>query len=377
MMIRLLASLIALTACSLSQAREYVALLGTYTNTESRGIYAVRLDAETGALSTPELMAGLSNPEFLALHPHGRIVYALTQIPTPEGKNAGAISAFNVQPESGRLSLLNTEETGRGSLTHLAVDGNGSMVVAASYGGGYVVSFPVKPDGQLGARASLLSQTGPLGPDRARQDKAHPHSVTISSDSRFAFVADLGLDRVVAYALAPKDGSIAAHDPEFVTIEPGAGPRHTTFSPDGKSFYVLNELDGTITSCRYDAGRGSMEPFENVSTSPDGYTGKNSASEIRMHPGGRFVYAANRGHNSIAVFARNVETGALTRLEIVPTGGENPRNFALTPDGVWLLCAHQNTSNLTVFRVDSETGRLTSTPHTANVARAVCVLFLR
>jgi 6-phosphogluconolactonase len=377
MLFRLLTSLIAMAACSLSQAREYVALLGTYTGAESRGIYAVRLDSETGALSKPELVAELSNPEFLALHPNRRVVYALTQAPTAEGKNAAAIASFEVQPESGQLTLLNMESTGRSSLTHLAVDAAGSTVVAASYGGGYVVSFPIQSDGRVGGRASLLTQTGPLGPDRARQDNAHPHSVTISPDSRFAFVADLGIDRVFAYQLTAKDGSIAPHDPAFATIEPGAGPRHTTFSPDAKSFYVLNELNGTITSSHYDSVRGVIEPFENVSTSPDGYAGKNSASEIRMHPTGHFVYAANRGHNGIAVFARDVGTGALERLEIVQTGGENPRNFALTPDGGWLVCAHQNTNNLTVFRVNSETGRLESTPHTVNVPKAVCVLFLR
>lgn len=376
-MLRLFLSLFAIVAASMSHAREYVALVGTYTGGESRGIYVVRLDGETGAVSQPELAAELSNPEFLALHPNGRFVYALTQVAMADGKNSGAVAAFEVDPANGRLTPLNVEATGQGSLTHLAVDASGRMVIAASYGAGYVVSFPIANDGRVGPKTSLISQTGPLGPNSGRQDKPHPHSVTLSPDSRLAFVADLGVDRVFAYRLKPEDGSIAPHDPAYVTIEPGAGPRHTAFSPDASSFYVLNELVGTVSAFRYDAARGAAEFLHNASASPEGYTGRNSASEIRMHPTGRFVYAANRGHNGIAVYSRSPDTGALTPVEIIPTGGENPRNFALTPDGEWLLCAHQNTNNLTVFKVDAATGRLTATKHTALVPKGVCVLFLR
>ncbi|HWA85199.1 MAG TPA: lactonase family protein [Opitutus sp.] len=357
-------------------AKDHVALLGTYTG-ESRGIYAVRLDAESGALSTPELVAELPDPEFLASRPDGRFIYALTRVTRPGGKAAGAIEAFAVDGATGKLTPLNTESTGRSSLTHLAVDPTGRMVIAPSYGGGYVASFPIKPDGSLGPCASILMQQGPLGPNHARQDSSHPHSVTISPDGRFAFVANLGLDRVFTYRLDPKDGTIAANEPAFATIKAGSGPRHTKFSADGRFFYVLSELAGTITSCRYDAARGAVEPFQAISTLPDGFAGSNTSSEIRVSPDGRFVYAANRGPNSLAVFSRDLKTGALTRIEIVPTGGDHPRNFALSPDGAWLLCAHQNTGNLTVFRVDRDTGRLTRTDHTAHVAKAVCVLFLR
>lgn len=375
-MTRFLLWLFALGVAGVAQAREQVVLLGTYTGGESRGIYAARLNAETGALSKPELVAELSNPEFLALHPNGRIVYALTQVKSADGKTSGAIASFTVERDTGKLEALNVESTGRGSLCHLSVDTTGSMIVAASYGGAYVVSFPIEADGRLGARRSLLTHEGPGGPNRARQEGPHPHSVTISPDNQFAFVADLGLDRVVAYRLDPEEGSLSLHEPPFTAIEPGAGPRHTTFSGDGKNFYVLNELDGTITSGRYHDATGVVEPFERVSTLPGDFTGKNGASEIRIHPTGRFIYAANRGHDSIAVFARSPETGKLTRVENVPCGGAHPRNFALTPDGKWLLCAHQNSNSLSVFRVDAETGRLTATAHGASAPKPVCVLFL-
>lgn len=373
---KFLACLVLLAATIGASARDYTALLGTYTQGGSRGLYLVRLNGDTGALSAPELVAELPNPEFLALHPGGRLVYALTQVKNADGKSAGAVAAFALDPATGRLTLLNTEATGRGGLTHLAVDATGRMVVAASYGGGYVVSFPLQADGRLGPAASLFDQAGPLGPKSDRQNAPHPHSVTLSPDNRFAFIADLGVDRVFAYALAPETGTLALHPAGAVTIAPGSGPRHTKFSPDGKNFYVLDELDGTVTACRYDTASGVAEPFQRVSTTADDYTGRQSCSEIRLHPGGRFVYAANRGNNTIAVFARDPATGALTRLESVPTGGKNPRNFNLTPDGALLVCGHQDTDNVTVFRVDPASGRLSPTANTVTVPKAICVLFL-
>lgn len=373
----LLSALLSLGTMSAALAKDYVALLGTYTGADSRGIYSVRLNSETGALSTPELAAEISNPEFLALHPNGRIVYALTQVDAVSGKGKGAVAALSLDPKTTRLTLLNVESTDRTSLTHLAVDATGHMVVAAAYGGAYVASFPLKNDGRVGPVATLISHNDQVGPNQPRQDKPHPHSVTLSPDNRIAFVADLGVDRVYAYQLAHATGTVAAFNPPYFTISAGSGPRHTAFSPDGKSFYVLDELDSTVTSCRYDGAQGRATPFERVAALPEDFKGKSTASEIRVHPNGRFVYSANRGHNSLAVFSRNPETGALTRVEVVPTGGDTPRNFALTPDGAWLLCAHQASNNLTVFKVSPATGKLTSTPHTATVPKAVCVLFLR
>jgi 6-phosphogluconolactonase len=376
MTLRMLLSLLALAAATAAHAREYVALLGTYTGSESRGIYSVRLNSETGEVSKPELAAELVDPEFLALHPNGKIVYALTQLRSPEGKKSGAVAALRLDPTTGQLTTLNVQSTNRGSLTHLAVDAAGHTLVAASYGGGYVVSFPLEADGRVGAPASVISHEGPLGPRHDRQDAPHPHSVTMSPDSRFAFVADLGLDRVYSYQLTADAGKISPNNPAFTPMTAGTGPRHTKFSPDGKFFYVLDELDGTVTSCHYAAASGTLEPFQRVSTLPEDFKGKNTASEIRVHPNGRFVYTANRGHNSIAVFSRNESTGALTRIQLMPTGGENPRNFALTPDGAWLLCAHQTSNNLTVFRVDGTTGELKAGSQNIHAPSVVCVQFL-
>ena len=376
--LRLLASaVIALATALAADAGEHLALLGTYTDHGSKGIYAVRLDDATGALSAPVLVASLRDPEFLALHPSGRYVYALTHSQTPDGQERAGLAAFVVDAATGALAPLNEVSFPASALTHLAVDATGRMIVAASYNGGYVVSFPLAPDGRIGPLASRLAQTGPLGPNRARQDAPHPHSVTLSPDNRFAFVADLGLDRICAYRLDSAHGTIAPATPPFTSLAPGVGPRHTKFSPDGRSFYVIDELEGSVASCRYDATGGTLTPLARTSTLPAGFSGTNSSSELRVHPSGRWVYAANRGPNSLAVFARDSATGALTLLDIVPTGGAVPRNFALSPDGAWLLCAHQASDNLTVFKVDPANGRLTATSASARVPTAVCVLFLR
>ncbi len=373
------AVLVFLFTAGLVAAREHVALLGTYTGdgpADSRGIYAVRLNADTGALSAPQLVAELPNPEFLALHPGGRVLYAVTRMTGPGGGGTGGVAAFALDASSLELTPLNTESTGRGQLCHIAVDATGQLVMVAAYGDPYVASFPLADDGRVGKVASVLTHTGPLGPRSDRQEKPHAHSVTLSPDNRLAFAADLGLDRVLAYRVHPEEGTLTPHEPAFLTAAPGAGPRHSTFSPDGKHFYVLNELDGTVAVGRYDAARGAVETIQTISTLPEGYAGRHSASEIRIHPSGRFVYAGNRIHNSIAVFARDAAAGTLTRIENVPTGGDQPRNFALTPDGAWLLCANQATDNLVVFKVDPDTGRLAATGRTARVPKAVCVLFL-
>ncbi len=364
---------------SLSTARpaEHLVFIGTSTKTSSRGIYALRFNDATGALSTPQVAAELANPGFLALHPNGRVLYAIGDVGMIDGKAAGSVSGYTIEPATGHLTLLNQQPSGGASLTHLAVDATGRMLVAVSYGAGYVVSFPLAADGRVGPRVSHIDHQGPLGPNTSRQDKPHAHSITISPDDRFGFVADLGLDRVLSYRLDPAAATLAPNDPAFTTITPGAGPRHSKFSADGKFFYVLDEIDGSVTACTYDAARGVATPFQHISTLPEGFKvlDPDRAAEIRIHPNGKFVYASNRGHDSIAVFARDAASGRLTLVEIKPCGGKEPRNFALSPDGAWLICAHQNSDTLAVFRVDAASGRLAQVGGTVSVPMPICVLF--
>ncbi len=352
--------------------------VGTYTPKDgaSRGIYAVRLDPATGALSEAVVAAETPNPTFLALHPDGRVLYALGEGPAPDGKVTGGVAAFGYDAATGRLTLLNARGTGGGGTTHLAADATGRMLITVSYGDGYAASFPLTADGHLRERASFIPHQGPLGPNKSRQEKPHPHSVTLSPDNRFAFVADLGLDRVFSYRLDLANGTLTPNDPAFISVTPGSGPRHTKFSRDGRFFYILGEIDGSVTVCAYQAATGAGTPIQHISTLPAGFkvTDPDRAAEIRVHPNGKFVYASNRGHDSIAVFAVQAD-GTLALVEITPCGGVSPRNFALSPDGGWLVCANQTSNNLASFRVDPATGRLTATGHSVTVPQPVCVLF--
>lgn len=341
--------------------------LGTYTrNSGSQGIYSLRLDRTTGALGPPALAAPATDPSWLARSADGRFLYTLYGSPAQA-------RGFAVDTATGRLTPLAAPPSGAtvNPPSHLAVDATGRVLLAANYRDGYVACIPIHPDGNLGP-AAIVRHEG-RGPHPTRQEKPHPHSVTLAPDQRHVLVADLGLDRVFTYALDAATATLSLAG--TVATAPGAGPRHAAFGIDGRHVYVINELDGTLSTYAWDAANGALTPRQTVSTLPSDYRGENLTAEVRVHPSGRFLYGSNRGHDSIAVFAIAADSGALTPLGHTPSGGRNPRNFALSPDGAWLVCGHQDTPLVTVFRVDPVTGKLTRTAHTAEIPSVVCVLF--
>jgi 6-phosphogluconolactonase len=353
-------------------ASSHLIYLGNYTrNSPSKGIYAIRLDDTTGALSAPEIVAEAVDPAWLALSPDKHFLYAI------HGSTAQAIG-FTVESGTGKLTPLPAADvpgatTAASPPSHLAVDATGRVLLAANYRDGFLAAIPIRANGTLGP-ASTIRQEG-KGTHPTRQDKSHVHSVTLSPDNRFVIVADLGLDKVFTYALDPVAAGLAPATPPFVTMDPGSGPRHFKFGTDGKHGYVINELSNTITVFDYDAAHGELRSKQTVSTLPEDFADKNGTAEVRVHPNGKFLYGSNRGHDSIAVYSIHPNTGELTRVEIVKSGGKTPRNFALSPDGKWLVCGHQDAALITVFRVDAKTGRITRTENTANVPSCVCVLF--
>ena len=349
--------------------------VGTYTNKEnaSRGIYSVGFDPATGAFGPPALAAETRNPSFLCLHPNNRVLYAVGENDTVGGKPGGAAAAFHFDPATGKLSPFNTEPTGGLGCCHVIADHSGRALILASYNGGEATVFPLDAAGRIGTRSCSVKTAGKPGPNTAHQEKPHAHSITISADNRFAYVCDLGLDKIFCYRLDSATATLSANS-ETVTVA-GAGPRHAKFSADGRFLYVINELNGTITTYAANSSSGVLTPRQTVATLPTGFAGENSCAEIRLSPDGRFVYGSNRGHDSIAVFSRNRTDGTLALVEIVPCGGKHPRNFNLTPDGRWLVCANRDTNNLVSFRVDPMTGRLSPSGHTATIPSPVCVLF--
>lgn len=348
--------------------------IGTYTppGGDSRGLYAVRLDPVTGAFDVPTLAAEGRNPTFLAWHPDRHALYALGEGPEASGKLSGGVAAFAFDAASGGLTPLDARGAGAG-MAHLAVDATGRLAVAISYNGGFAAALPLGPDRRFAGDTAIHPFTGPLGPNAARQEKPHPHSVTFSPDNRFAYICDLGLDRIFVFAVDSKRATLAPAGQ--AATAPGAGPRHSKISADGRFLYAINELDGTVTTFARDLATGALAPVQTIPTLPAGFAGDNLCAEIRLHPNGRFVYGSNRGHDSLVVFARDPERGTLSLVQHVSSGGKHPRNFALSPDGRWLVCANRDSDNLVSYAVDATTGRLTPTGHTVRVPQAVCVLF--
>jgi 6-phosphogluconolactonase len=353
-----------------SMASSHLLFLGTYTKTgTSKGIYAIRLDSDTGALGAPTLVAEATDPAWLTLTPDKKFLYTIHP-------SAAQAIGFAVDSATGKLTPLPRAEaasTPANAPSHLAVDATGRVLLTANYRDGAVSALPIRPDGSLGSPNTHKHEG--RGPNPERQEKPHVHSVTLSPDNRFVIVADLGLDKVFSYALDAATAKLAPGPAPFVTVPPGAGPRHFKFSRDGKRGYVINEMGGSITAFDYDAPRGALTPIQTISTLPPNFTGLKWNAEIRVHPNGRFLYGSNRTHDSIAVFSIDPASGRLALIEIVPSGGKTPRNFELSPDGKWLVCGHQDQPLITVFRVDAATGKLARTPHTAAVDGCVCVHF--
>lgn len=353
-------------------ANSHLIYLGTYCRNGSEGIYAVRLDAATGALSAPALVARTPDPAWITLSPDRKFLYAIH--PSPQ-----QAVAFATDLATGKLTPLAAADAAPAAQppSHLAVDATGRVLLSANYREGYVSASLIRPDGTLGPPNSLRHEGRGTHPQR--QDRPHVHSVTVSPDNRHVIVADLGVDKLFTYALDPATARLSPAQPPFVATAPGAGPRHFKFGASGRHAYAINELGNTIVAYAYDPRSGALTPQQTVSTLPLDYAdaARSTTAEIRVHPNGRFVYGSNRGHDSLAVFAVDPATGLLNpaAVEITPTGGRTPRNFAVSPDGKWLVCGHQDTPLLTVFAVDPVTGRLTRTPHAAAVATVVCVLF--
>ena len=342
--------------------------VGTYTDKESRGIYRFRFDDATGALTPDGLAAETENPSFLTSDPKGRFVFAVN-----ENDPAGGVSAFAVAPQTGALTLLNKEASGGGSPCHLTLDHTGRFLLIANYGGSAAV-LPVGPDGRLSPAVARIAPEG-RGP-KSNQDGSHVHGVYLDPANRLLLVPDLGIDKVLLFGFDEKSGRLTAGNPPAAALAPGAGPRHLALSPDHRFVYVVNENDSTITTFAFDAERGRLDARGTLSTLPDGFPGQNTTAEIAVHASGRFVYASNRGHDSIAVFAVDASTGALRRVDVAPVGGREPRHFAIAPSGRWLLAAHQKSDTIAVFRLDPATGRLTAAGTPVKAPRPVDILFL-
>jgi 6-phosphogluconolactonase len=348
--------------------------IGTYTGAKSRGIYSARFDPVAGTLTAPKLAAETRNPTFLAVHPNHHWLYAVGEVNNFGGAPNGSVSGFSIQ-KTGELTLLNQQPSGGGGPCHLSVDKSGQCVLVANYGSGSVAVLPLQPDGKLAAPSTAIQHHG-SSVNPQRQAGPHAHFIVSDPANRFALACDLGLDKILVYKLAPALGTLVQNDPPWATVAPGSGPRHLAFHPNGKWVYVLNEIASSLAAFTYDPQRGALTQFQTVSTLPADFKGDNISAEIQVHPSGRFLYASNRGHDSLAVFAIDPESGKLTFVQHQPTQGKTPRHFTLDPTGRWLLAENQDSNSIVMFRVDADTGRLNPTGQRVELGSPVCVLFV-
>jgi len=361
------------------QPKVYRVFVGTYTTkTDSKGIYAFDFDTATGALKPKGIAAETPDPSWVVVHPNGKFAYAAN-----EAGKASAISAFSLDAASGKLTLLNQLPALGEDPCHLSFDRTGKFLLVANYSSGNVVVFPILADGRLGEHTALMKDQGALGPNKERQEAPHAHWIETTAGNRFAYVSDLGLDRVLIYKFDGAKGTLAAGDPApakgadpfSATLSPGTGPRHVAFGPGGKFLYVLGELQSTVTVFANESNE-TYRSVQQISALPKGFSGRNDAAEITIHPSGKCLYTSNRGDDTIAIFSIDPAKGTLTFIARVPTGGKEPRHFAIDPSGKYLLAENQFSNNIVIFAIDPATGSIRQTGQTVDVPSPVDLTFV-
>src|SRR5687768_10851657 len=352
--------------------REMTLFIGTYTSSTSEGIYTYRMNSETGQLSKFSSIKS-ENPSFLTLDRSKRFLYAVNELAEFEGKPGGAVSAYSID-RTGTLKFLNQQPSMGADPCHLTVDRRRTSLLVANYTGGSVALLPILKTGSLGPATDVKQHEG-SGP-KEQQKGPHAHCIILDSLERHAIAADLGSDKVLVYRFDPATRKLHPGRQPWLTMQAGAGPRHLTLHPNGRYAYVINELDSTMVTLKYNAATGIPTMVDIVPTLPTDFTDKSYCADVHVSPSGRFLYGSNRGHNSIVVFAINPRTGRPTPIQHVSTEGNWPRNFVIDPTGRFVLVANQRSDNVVVFRIDARTGRLKASGHAAQVPMPVCLKFL-
>jgi len=365
---------------------ETLVYIGTYTESigfgtgkifqgKGDGIYVYRMDQTSGAMELVSTATGITNPSYLAFDSTRRFLYAVNELKTFENKPTGTVSAFAVDPKTGKLEFLNKRMTHGTDPCHVLVDQKGKYVFVANFMSGSICVLPVLEDGSLGEACDFIQHQG-SSIDPVRQQGPHAHAVTLDEAGRFAFVPDLGLDKVMTYRLDMKRGMLEPNEVPWVKMKPGAGPRHVAFHRSGQFAFLINELDSTLASLAYDGRRGAFKVLQIVPTLPEGYEGESTCADVQVSPGGAFVYGSNRGHDSIVIYRISQRSGRLTYVGHQSTLGKTPRSFGIDPAGRFLLAADQDSDTVVTFQIEPKTGKLLPTGSVTQVPTPVCVKFL-
>ena len=351
------------------------AYVGTYTGPgKGDGIYIYRVDTSSGKLTHIDTATGIENPTFLAIHPNKRFLYAIGEVGEFAGKPGGVVTSFAIDPDTAALTMLNQQSSEGPGPCHISVDQTGRWALVANYSGGSVTMLPIADNGELGEATDFIQHKDPSTADGG-QKAPRAHSITVDPSNRFAFAADLGLDKVMMYRMDLDNGKLIPNNPPWVKVEDGSGPRHFAFHPNGQFAYLINEHKNTFTTFAYDQKKGILTETQTISTLPDDFDDKSYCADVHVAASGKFVYGSNRGYgtSSIAVFSVDQCSGALNMVELEPTQGDFPRNFAIDPSGEFMYVENQLGNNIVLFRIDPTLGKLSATGDVTEVPMPVCM----
>lgn len=372
-MLSLTAGIILMLLAESSPADQPLVFVSSFAPGDKGAIQAYQLNTESGVLSPVERTAGVENPFFIAISPDQKFLYSI-HAPTFGGKDPEQVAAFRLDGHSGKMTLLNRQSTQGTASCFLEVDQTGKSLLVANYSSGSVASYSIQADGSLSESVSFVQHTG-ASVNPARQKEPHAHCFVISPNNKYAYAADLGLDRIVCYALTPASATLTPNAQPFVRTPPGAGPRHLTFHPNGKWMYVINELLNSVTRFDSHADSGRLIERQTISTTPPGFDGTSHTADLKITPNGKFLYGTNRGHDSIAAY-QIADDGELSLIEITPSLGQGPQNLVITADGGLLLCANMPGNNLAVFRIGAD-GALKSLGIPTGITGPSCIRILK
>lgn len=346
--------------------------VGTFSDRGSQGIYVFQFDRASGKLTELQTVSGKESPSFLEIHPNGKYLYAVYREGMSKDDKSGTVTAYKIEQSTGKLTRINEQSSEGAGPCHVSLDPKGKFAYVSNYGGGNLAVYPVNKDGSLGKSSDVVQHEGG-SVNQDRQQEPHMHSIIPTGNGKFIYASDLGIDKIMIYKVDHKTGKLSAAKVPFVENTPGSGPRHFALHPNGNFAFSAEELSSTIASFRVDKATGALSQTDRVNMLPEDFDGNNSAADIHISPDGKFVYASNRGHDSLVIYAIDPDTGKLTFAGHENTRGGHPRNFCIDHKGTYVFVANRDNDNVVVFKRDAASGKLTYTGEEVNVPAAVCI----
>lgn len=364
-----LLTLILFAGCSAPESEKEIFYLGTFSDD---GLFVLEFDRESRSFSEVERQSDPPSQGFQAIHPDGDVLYSIAREGLSEADEQGSVIAYQIDPETGALSQLNRQSSMGAGPAHVSVDPHGRFLYVSNYSAGNLASYPLSKDGRIGEAADVVHHEGSSINER-RQQAPYVHAANPSADGRFLYVSDLGTDKIMIYAVDEETGELSPAETPWAEVNPGSGPRHFTFHPSQAYAYSVDELSSTVTAFRVDSETGVLDNIQRIGMLPESFEEDSWAADIHISPNGRFLYATNRGHDSLAIYSVDPDTGLLELIGHEPTRGGHPRNFAIDQYGEFLFMTNRDDNNLVLFEMDQETGLLNYTGVEVEIPLAVCV----